>query len=92
MTYFTSYNVGTDPATDLRGGGMLSLMNLVSLLTNPRRKVIGLEAYKLSLHPTQVMLLYISFDLKVMMLFLVSLSTHFHASLGCHITGALFRL
>lgn len=44
---------GTDPATDLRGTGMLSLMNLLHLLKDPRKHMIANDIYKLSLHPTQ---------------------------------------
>ncbi|XP_069140140.1 uncharacterized protein [Argopecten irradians] len=44
---------GNDPSTDLRGTGVLGLLNLVHLLRNPKRQSLAQEIYKLSLHPTQ---------------------------------------
>lgn len=45
---------GRDPATDLRGVGLLGLLHLVYLLRDAKRHVLASEIYKLSLHPTQV--------------------------------------
>lgn len=44
---------GRDPATDLRGVGLLGLLHLVYLLRDAKRQVLASEIYKLSLHPTQ---------------------------------------
>lgn len=44
---------GRDPATDLRGVGLLGLLHLVYLLRDAKRHVLASEIYKLSLHPTQ---------------------------------------
>ncbi|KAI8774910.1 ELMO domain-containing protein 3 [Biomphalaria glabrata] len=44
---------GQDPATDLRGGGMLALLNILFLLRDSSTKELSREIYKLSLHPTQ---------------------------------------
>ncbi|XP_060068530.1 uncharacterized protein LOC132548665 [Ylistrum balloti] len=44
---------GNDPSTDLRGTGILGLLNLVNLLRNPKRQSLAQDIYKLSLHPTQ---------------------------------------
>ncbi|XP_033757495.1 uncharacterized protein LOC117339891 [Pecten maximus] len=44
---------GNDPSTDLRGTGILGLLNLVHLLRNPKRQSLAQDIYKLSLHPTQ---------------------------------------
>lgn len=44
---------GTDPSTDLRGAGLLGLMNLIYLLRDPKCHMIAKDIYKLSLHPTQ---------------------------------------
>lgn len=44
---------GRDPATDLRGVGLLGLVHLVYLLRDAKRQVLASEIYKLSLHPTQ---------------------------------------
>ena len=45
---------GRDPATDLRGTGMLGLVQLVSFLQNDTTAQLARDLYKLSLHPTQV--------------------------------------
>ncbi|KAK3606111.1 hypothetical protein CHS0354_006474 [Potamilus streckersoni] len=45
---------GTDPATDLRGCGLLGLVNLLYFLTDRKCQSIAHDIYKLSLHPTQV--------------------------------------
>ncbi|KAF6018258.1 ELMOD3 [Bugula neritina] len=44
---------GTDPATDLRGGGCASLINLLYLTNTPRLKNLSQSIYTLSKHPTQ---------------------------------------
>ncbi|XP_021348611.1 uncharacterized protein LOC110447326 isoform X2 [Mizuhopecten yessoensis] len=44
---------GNDPSTDLRGTGVLGLLNLVHLLRNPKRQSFARDIYKLALHPTQ---------------------------------------
>ncbi|CAC5360121.1 ELMOD [Mytilus coruscus] len=44
---------GNDPSTDLRGTGLLGLMNLIYLLRDPKCHMIAKDIYKLSLHPTQ---------------------------------------
>ncbi|KAL3863161.1 hypothetical protein ACJMK2_004930 [Sinanodonta woodiana] len=44
---------GTDPATDLRGCGLLGLVNLLYFLTDRKCRSIAHDVYKLSLHPTQ---------------------------------------
>ncbi|CAG5125744.1 unnamed protein product [Candidula unifasciata] len=44
---------GKDPATDLRGTGMLSLLHLLHFLQSPSTKDLARDVYKLSLHPTQ---------------------------------------
>jgi len=45
---------GMDPATDLRGAGMLGLMNLLYILKHPKTLALASDIYKLSLHPSQV--------------------------------------
>jgi len=49
-----SIYTGTDPATDLRGGGCASLINLLYLTNTPRLKSLSQSIYTLSKHPTQV--------------------------------------
>ncbi|CAL1542498.1 unnamed protein product [Lymnaea stagnalis] len=44
---------GCDPATDLRGAGMLALLHILYFLRDPKTKELAREIYKLSLHPTQ---------------------------------------
>lgn len=44
---------GNDPATDLRGAGLLGLMNLLHLLKDPKKYQLASDIYRLSLHPTQ---------------------------------------
>ncbi|NWS78413.1 ELMD3 protein, partial [Crotophaga sulcirostris] len=44
---------GVDPGTDLRGTGMLSLMQLLYFVTNARTLPLALEIFKLSQHETQ---------------------------------------
>ncbi|KAL8616621.1 hypothetical protein ACOMHN_036653 [Nucella lapillus] len=44
---------GRDPATDLRGTGMLALVQLVSFLQDDSTAQIARDLYKLALHPTQ---------------------------------------
>ncbi|XP_059155461.1 ELMO domain-containing protein 3-like [Physella acuta] len=44
---------GNDPATDLRGTGMLALAQLLFFLRDQRTKDLARDVYKLSLHPTQ---------------------------------------
>ncbi|KAK3095895.1 hypothetical protein FSP39_020453 [Pinctada imbricata] len=44
---------GNDPSTDLRGAGLLGLLNLIHMLRDPKKKDLALDIYKLSLHPTQ---------------------------------------
>ncbi|GFS05604.1 ELMO domain-containing protein 3-like [Elysia marginata] len=44
---------GRDPATDLRGAGMLALLHLLFFLRDPGTKDLARDVYKLSLHPTQ---------------------------------------
>ena len=47
---------GNDPATDLRGAGLLGLVNLLFFLKDPKRQTIAHDIYKLSLHPSQVII------------------------------------
>ena len=47
---------GNDPATDLRGAGLLGLVNLLFFLKDPKRQAIAHDIYKLSLHPSQVII------------------------------------
>ena len=49
--------LGSDPATDLRGVGILGLIHLLSLLTDNSTKHLATDVYKLSLHETQVVYL-----------------------------------
>ncbi|RUS77717.1 hypothetical protein EGW08_014529 [Elysia chlorotica] len=44
---------GRDPATDLRGAGMLALLHLLFFLRDPTTRELSRDVYKLSLHPTQ---------------------------------------
>ncbi|XP_067657550.1 uncharacterized protein [Haliotis asinina] len=44
---------GRDPSTDLRGVGMLGLLQLLYFLRNPKTAQLARDVYKLSLHPTQ---------------------------------------
>lgn len=44
---------GSDPGTDLRGAGMLGLLNLLYFLKDSRRQTLASDIYRLSLHPTQ---------------------------------------
>ncbi|XP_053407791.1 msx2-interacting protein-like [Mercenaria mercenaria] len=44
---------GTDPATDLRGAGILGLLNLLHILKDPKKYQLASDIYRLSLHPTQ---------------------------------------
>ncbi|KAH9513261.1 ELMO domain-containing protein 3 [Bulinus truncatus] len=44
---------GQDPATDLRGSGMLALLHILSFLRDSSTKELARDIYKLSLHPTQ---------------------------------------
>ncbi|KAK3738674.1 hypothetical protein QZH41_009122 [Actinostola sp. cb2023] len=44
---------GLDPATDLRGCGLLGLLNLLYLVTDDRLHSLALDIYKLSQHETQ---------------------------------------
>ncbi|EDO31128.1 predicted protein, partial [Nematostella vectensis] len=44
---------GLDPATDLRGCGLLGLLNALFLVTNERTHTLALEMYKLSQHEAQ---------------------------------------
>ncbi|KAH3855754.1 uncharacterized protein LOC127871082 [Dreissena polymorpha] len=44
---------GNDPATDLRGAGVLGLLNLLFLLKDPKTASLASDIYRLSLHPTQ---------------------------------------
>ena len=50
---------GSDPATDLRGAGLLGLVNLLHFLKDPKTQGIANDIYRLSLHPTQVPIIYI---------------------------------
>ncbi|XP_012936454.1 uncharacterized protein LOC101848738 isoform X2 [Aplysia californica] len=44
---------GRDPATDLRGTGMLALLHILFFLRDASTKQLSRDVYKLSLHPTQ---------------------------------------
>lgn len=46
--------LGTDPATDLRGAGVLGLINLLHILKDGKKHQLASDIYRLSLHPTQV--------------------------------------
>lgn len=52
--YIKHFIVGNDPSTDLRGAGLLGLLNLIHMLRDPKKQALALDIYKLSLHPTQV--------------------------------------
>ncbi|XP_060587422.1 uncharacterized protein LOC132742945 [Ruditapes philippinarum] len=44
---------GTDPATDLRGAGILGVVNLLHILKDGKVHQLASDIYRLSLHPTQ---------------------------------------
>ncbi|XP_052773992.1 uncharacterized protein LOC128212541 isoform X2 [Mya arenaria] len=44
---------GMDPSTDLRGAGLLGLMNLLYILKDPKKMSLASDIYRLSIHPTQ---------------------------------------
>lgn len=44
---------GNDPATDLRGGGLLGLMHILHLLTDQQTLALARDIYKLSMDETQ---------------------------------------
>jgi len=44
---------GRDPATDLRGVGVLSLLQLLYLVTEPKSQQLARSVYLLSLHDRQ---------------------------------------
>jgi len=44
---------GNDPATDLRGVGFLSLLQLLYFVTEPKNQQLARSVYKLSLHHSQ---------------------------------------
>jgi len=46
-------HTGNDPATDLRGVGFLSLMQLLYFVTEPKTQQLAHSVYKLSLHHAQ---------------------------------------
>ena len=46
--------LGSDPSTDLRGTGMLGLVQMVHVLQDTDTAPLARDLYKLSLHPTQV--------------------------------------
>ena len=46
--------LGNDPSTDLRGCGILGLVNLIYLITSPDTMELSKDIYKLSQHETQV--------------------------------------
>ena len=46
--------VGTDPATDLRGGGCLGLLNLIYLTNSSKYTQLSRAIYNLSRHGVQV--------------------------------------
>ena len=50
----TLFFPGNDPATDLRGCGMLGLVQLVYLVSSPAMSRLAADIYKLSLHHLQV--------------------------------------
>ena len=45
---------GNDPATDLRGSGMLGLLQLLYMVSDPRLIPLTRDIYKLSRHDEQV--------------------------------------
>ena len=45
--------LGIDPATDLRGCGLLGLMNLLYIVSDPHAHALAASIYKLSQHETQ---------------------------------------
>lgn len=49
-----NFSTGNDPATDLRGTGMLALAQLLFFLRDQKTKDLARDVYKLSLHPIQV--------------------------------------
>ena len=49
---------GSDPATDLRGVGLLSLVHLLYFVTEAKCQQLSRSVYKLSLHHTQARLSY----------------------------------
>ena len=48
------YLVGNDPATDLRGTGMLGLLQLLYMVSDPRLTPLARDIYKLSRSDEQV--------------------------------------
>jgi len=52
-------SAGNDPATDVRGVGFLSLLQLLYFVTEPKNQQLARNVYKLSLHHTQAGFSYI---------------------------------
>ena len=50
--YFAG-RVGNDPATDLRGSGFLSLLQLLCFVTEPKSQPLAQDVYRLSLSEDQ---------------------------------------
>ena len=48
------FSTGNDPSTDLRGCGMLGLLQLLYAVTTPQYLPLTREIYKLSQHDVQV--------------------------------------
>lgn len=46
--------LGNDPATDLRGCGILGLLQLLYLATHQDNETVTKDIYRISLHATQV--------------------------------------
>lgn len=44
---------GQNPATDLRGAGFLSLLQLLYFVSEPKAQSVARDVYKLSLHQAQ---------------------------------------
>ena len=56
---------GNDPATDLRGTGFLSLIQLLHLVTNSKTSQFALRVYRLSLDEEQVDIIFLSLLLTI---------------------------
>ena len=60
MFWLNNLQTGNDPATDLRGSGMLGLLQLLYMVLDPRLIPLTRDIYKLSRHDEQVC--FISFS------------------------------
>ena len=56
MFGLNNLQTGNDPATDLRGSGMLGLLQLLYMVSDPRLIPLTRDIYRLSRHDEQVCL------------------------------------